>query len=91
MAHSTRPSATRTHTAPAPALSPKMSSEKNTEKKTNHVRRKSGKDYAVVAEKRTSRPTTLHRRVTPQKVGRSRERESHYVEKDNGESFPQFW
>lgn len=93
MAHSTRPSASRTHTAPALALSPKTSSEKNTDKKAHHVRRKSGKDYAVVAEKKPSRPTTLHRRVTPQvitKAGRSKERESQYLEKDNGESFPQF-
>ncbi|TGO19228.1 hypothetical protein BTUL_0005g00770 [Botrytis tulipae] len=93
MAHSTRPSASRTNTAPSLAISPRTSSEKNTEKKTNHVRRKSGKEFAVVAEKRTSRPTTLHRRTTPQvitKAARSKERESQYVEKDNGESFPQF-
>ncbi|KAI9650332.1 hypothetical protein NHQ30_000345 [Ciborinia camelliae] len=89
MTHPTKPALFRTHTSPAL----EMSSEKNTEKKTHHARRKSGKEYAVVAEKRSSRPTTLHRRTTPQtipKVGRSKERENQYVEKDDGESFPQF-
>ncbi|ESZ97158.1 hypothetical protein SBOR_2414 [Sclerotinia borealis F-4128] len=84
MAHSTKPSTSRTPTVPTLSLSPKT----NLEKKTHHARRKSGKENAVVAEKRSS-----HRKTAPQiitKGGRSKEREGQYVEKDNGESFPQF-
>ncbi|KAB8291706.1 hypothetical protein EYC80_006504 [Monilinia laxa] len=95
MAYPARPSISRTHTAPVLALSPKTSSEKNTEKttekKTHHVRRKSGKESSAVAEKRTSRPTNMHRKTTQitSKAARSKEREAQYV-KDNEESFPQF-
>jgi hypothetical protein len=98
MAQSTRPSASRTQSSSA-LPSPRNSSEKleKTEKKpSHHVRRKSGKDYPVAERKR---PAILPRRNTPQttpRVGavsnsKSKERERCDVEKDNGESFPQFW
>ncbi|PQE18925.1 life-span regulatory factor domain-containing protein [Rutstroemia sp. NJR-2017a BVV2] len=98
MAQSTRPSASRTQSSSA-LPSPRNSSEKTekTEKKpSHHVRRKSGKDYPVAERKR---PAILPRRNTPQSTPRvgavsnskSKERERCDVEKDNGESFPQFW
>ncbi|PQE10825.1 life-span regulatory factor protein [Rutstroemia sp. NJR-2017a BBW] len=97
MAQSTRPSASRAQSSSA-LPSPRNSSEKleKTEKKpSHHVRRKSGKDYPVAERKR---PAILPRRNTPQttpRVGavsnsKSKERERCDVEKDNGESFPQF-
>ncbi|QSZ37703.1 hypothetical protein DSL72_008802 [Monilinia vaccinii-corymbosi] len=91
MVSTSRPSAARTQTTPVLALSPKTNSEKSAEKKTHHVRRKSGKESAVVAEKRTSRPTTLHKKTTQAttKAARNKEVESQSA-KDNEESFPQF-
>ncbi|KAM3073621.1 hypothetical protein ACMFMG_004494 [Clarireedia jacksonii] len=94
MAQSSRPSASRTQSSNAPP-SPRNSSEKTEKKPNHHVRRKSGKDYPVAERKR---PAILPRRNTPQhtpRVGavsnpKSKERERCDVEKDNGESFPQF-
>lgn len=93
-----RPPPTRSHAAASPPLSPRTLCEKpQHEKRSHHVRRKSGN-----SRDEKKRPATLSRRTTPQYVktlgtgaraarDREREREDDAGVRDSGESFPQFW
>ncbi|KAH8791173.1 hypothetical protein BGZ57DRAFT_752763, partial [Hyaloscypha finlandica] len=89
-----RPPPVRTHYAGSspPPLSPRIHSEKE---KRHHSRRKSGREYVVVTEKKpSSRPAPLPHRSTPQSVAKGgrgwsssgRNRSG----RDSGESFPQY-
>jgi hypothetical protein len=83
-------------TVSSPPSSPRLSEKKH------HSRRKSGKDYHVSTERKSSRPAPLSRKTTPQFItktpssGRSEhrrddDREERGRDRDSGESFPQFW
>ncbi len=92
-----RPPPVRTYavaTSPPP-LSPRTHSEKK-----HHTRRKSGKDYVVTSEKKSTRPAALSRRTTPQHItkvapgyssSRTQRDRDEDGGRDSGESFPQFW
>jgi len=84
----------RTHyvAASPPPLSPRTPSERQSEKK-HHSRKKSG-GHGHGHDKKTSRPTPLTRRTTPQYTPRAnagRTRDHDDAARDSGESFPQYW